>query len=140
MGQVNLFFREETMSTHDEIYEKVQATLVDALGVDEGDVTPEATLFNDLGAESIDLLDIVFRLERNFGIKIPRGELFPENVSDPELTQDGKLTTKGVDEMKARLPFVDLSGLPENPEVDKLLDLYTVDMLVKYVATKLNNA
>lgn len=128
------------MSTHDEIYEKVQATLVDALGVDEGDVTPEATLFNDLGAESIDLLDIVFRLERNFGIKIPRGELFPENVSDPELTQDGKLTTKGVDEMKARLPFVDLSGLPENPEVDKLLDLYTVDMLVKYVATKLNNA
>lgn len=128
------------MSTHDEIYEKVQATLVDALGVEETDVTPAATLFHDLGAESIDLLDIVFRLERNFGIKIPRGELFPENVSDPELSHEGRLTAKGVEELKSRLPFVDLSSLPENPEIDKLLDLYTVDMLVKYVATKLDNA
>ena len=73
------------MPTHDEIFAKVRSTLVDALGVDEEDVTPESSLRNDLGAESIDLLDIVFRLERNFGIKIPRGELFPENVSDPNL-------------------------------------------------------
>lgn len=125
------------MPTHDEIFQKIQATLVDALGVDEDDVTPDATLFNDLGAESIDLLDIVFRLERNFGIKIPRGELFPENVSDPELTQDGRLTDKGLEEMKQKLPFIDLTSLTESPEVDKLLDLYTVDMLVKYVASKL---
>ena len=59
------------MQTYDEIFEKVQATLVDALGVDDEDVTQEATLQGDLGAESIDFLDIVFRLERNFGIKIP---------------------------------------------------------------------
>ncbi len=82
------------MPTNDEIFEKVQSTLVDALGVDEDDVTPDATLFKDLGAESIDLLDIVFRLERNFGIKIPRGELFLDNVSDPELAQNGKLTPR----------------------------------------------
>jgi len=125
------------MPTHDEIYDKVQSTLVDALGVDEEDVTPDATLFKDLGAESIDLLDIVFRLERNFGIKIPRGELFPENVSDPELTQDGKLTPRGLVEMQERLPFADLSTFSANPEVDKLLDLYTVDMLVQYVSSKL---
>jgi acyl carrier protein len=128
------------MPTHDEIYQKVQSTLVDALGVDEDDVTRDATLFKDLGAESIDLLDIVFRLERNFGIKIPRGELFPENVSDPELAQDGKLTPKGLAEMKQRLPFADLSEFETNPEVDKLLDLYTVDMLVNYVASKLEAA
>ena len=127
------------MPTNDEIFEKVQSTLVDALGVDEDDVTPDATLFKDLGAESIDLLDIVFRLERNFGIKIPRGELFPENVvSDPEMIQDGKLTTKGIDELKTRMPYADLGGLEANPEVDKLLDLYTVDMLVKYVSSKLS--
>jgi len=66
------------MPTRDEIYEKVSATLVEALNVDEDEVTPEATLQGDLGAESIDFLDIVFRLEREFGIKIPRGELFPE--------------------------------------------------------------
>ncbi len=125
------------MPTHDEIYQKVQSTLVDALGVDEEDVTSGATLFKDLGAESIDLLDIVFRLERNFGIKIPRGELFPENVSDPDLTQDGKLTPKGLSEMQERMPYADLSSFAANPEVDKLLDLYTVDMLVQYVASKL---
>ncbi|MBX6315401.1 MAG: acyl carrier protein [Isosphaeraceae bacterium] len=128
------------MPTHDEIFQKVQATLVDALGVDEEDVTPDATLRNDLGAESIDLLDIVFRLERNFGIKIPRGELFPENVSDPELTENGRLTAKGLAELRAKMPFADLSKFEQDPDVEKILDLYTVDMLVQYVASKLNPA
>ncbi len=126
------------MPTYDEIYEKVQATLVDALGVDEDDVTREATLQGDLGAESIDFLDIVFRLERNFGIKIPRGELFPENVvSDPEMIDDGKFTAKGLEELKLRMPYADLSGFAANPEVDRIGDLYTVDMLVHYVQGKL---
>lgn len=126
------------MPTKDEIFEKVQTTLVDALGVDEEDVTPGATLFNDLGAESIDLLDIVFRLERNFGIKIARGELFPENVSDPELVQDGKLTEKGLAEIQGRMPYADLTEFAKNPELEKLFDLYTVETLVQYVAGKLN--
>jgi len=128
------------MPTHDEIYEKVQATLVDALGVDEEDVTRAATLQGDLGAESIDFLDIVFRLERNFGIKIPRGELFPENIaSDPEMTRDGMLTAKGLDELKSRMPYADLSEFTANPEVEKISDLYTVDMLVHYVQSKLSH-
>lgn len=128
------------MPTQDEIFEKVQATLVDALGVEEDDVTSDATLQGDLGAESIDFLDIVFRLERNFGIKIPRGELFPENVvSDPEMIAHGKLTAKGLDELKTRMPFADLSGFSSNPEVDKIGDLYTVDMLVQYVVSKLSS-
>ena len=67
--------------SRDEILEKVTETLVDALGVDDDEVTSEATLVDDLGAESIDFLDIVFRLEKNFSIKIPRGELFPENLT-----------------------------------------------------------
>src|SRR3954451_14178434 len=125
---------EDVMPTNDEILEKVQSTLVDALGVDEDDVTPDATLFKDLGTESIDLLDIVFRLERNFGIKIPRGKLFPENVSDPEMVQDGKLAPEGLIEMEQRMPYADLSGFGANPEVDNLLGLYTVDMLVQYVS------
>ena len=89
------------MPTHDEIYQKVQATLVDALGVDEEDVTREATLQGDLGAESIDFLDIVFRLERNFGIKIPRGELFPENVVRPRDDPGRQADPKGLDELKS---------------------------------------
>jgi len=126
------------MPTYDEIYEKVQATLVDALGVDEDEVTRDATLQGDLGAESIDFLDIVFRLERNFGIKIPRGELFPENLTaDPEWIADGKLTSKGVEELKARLPFADITKIEQDPSVEKIGDLYTVDMLVQYVQSKL---
>src|SRR6516225_9561653 len=126
------------MPTYEEIFEKVQATLVDALGVDEEDVTREATLQGDLGAEFIDFLDIVFRLERNFGIKIPRGELFPENLMpDAEWVSDGKLTSKWIDELKSRLPFADLTKFAANPEVEKIGDLYTVDMLVQYVQSKL---
>ncbi len=127
------------MPTHDEIFQKVQTTLVDALGVDTDDVSRESTLRGDLGAESIDLLDIVFRLERNFGIKIPRGELFPENVSDPDMTQDGKLTERGLVELKERMPYANLTEFSANPEVEKILDLYTVDMLVQYVAGKLSS-
>jgi len=99
------------MPTRDEIYEKVSATLVEALNVDEDEVTPEATLQGDLGAESIDFLDIVFRLEREFGIKIPRGELFPESIfqGDPDFVQDGKVTDKGLENLKGLEDLQDLS-------------------------------
>ena len=69
------------MPSKEEVFEKVREALVDALGVDDDEVTPEATLVGDLGAESIDFLDIVFRLEKSFDIKIPRGELFPRTFS-----------------------------------------------------------
>ena len=68
--------------SRDEIYQKVQAVLVDALGVDEEEVTPTAVVRDDLGAESIDFLDIMFRLEKAFGIKIPKGEMMPENLAN----------------------------------------------------------
>src|SRR6266496_3127220 len=94
------------MPTQEEIYSKVSATLVEALNVDEDDITPESTLQGDLGAESIDFLDIVFRLEREFAIKIPRNELFPEAIfsGDPEFVQNGKVTDKGLAELRARMP------------------------------------
>jgi acyl carrier protein len=127
------------MPTRDEIYEKVSATLVEALNVDEGDVTPEATLQGDLGAESIDFLDIVFRLEREFGIKIPRGELFPESIfqGDPEFVQNGKVTDKGLAELRARMPFADLSDFEKNPEVSHISDLFTVELITRYIEGKL---
>ena len=126
------------MATQEEIFKKVPSTLVDALGVDEEQVEPGATLQGDLEAESIDFLDIVFRLERNFGITIPRGELFPENLtSDPSLISDGMLTPKGIEELAERMPYADMTEFAKNPEVDRIGDLYTVDMLVRYVASKL---
>jgi acyl carrier protein len=128
------------MTTQDEIFSKVSATLVEALNVDEDDIKPESTLQGDLGAESIDFLDIVFRLEREFGIKIPRGELFPESIfaGDPEYVQNGKVTPVGLAELRSRMPFADLSKFEKNPEVSALSDLFTVDMIARYIQGKLN--
>jgi acyl carrier protein len=127
-------------TTQEEIYSKVSATLVEALNVDEEDITPQATLQGDLGAESIDFLDIVFRLEREFGIKIPRGELFPESIfqGDPELVQNGRVTDKGLAELRARMPFADLSNFEKDPEVSHISDLFTVDLITRYIKDKLN--
>src|SRR5262245_39024558 len=127
------------MPSRDEIYSKVSATLVEALNVDEEEIKPAATLQGDLGAESIDFLDIVFRLEREFGIKIPRGELFPESIfqGDPEFVQNGKVTAKGLSELRARMPFADLSKFEQNPDLSGLSDLFTVDMINRYIQGKL---
>jgi len=127
------------MPTQDEIYTKVSATLVEALNVDEEDVKPTATLQGDLGAESIDFLDIVFRLEREFGIKIPRGELFPESIfqGDPDFVQNGRVTPRGLDELRTRMPFADLSDFERDPEVSRLGDLFTVDLIARYIEGKL---
>src|SRR5213080_748010 len=127
------------MPSQAEIYEKVSATLVDALNVEQEEIKPTSTLQGDLGAESIDFLDIVFRLEREFGIKIPRNELFPEAIfnGDPDFVQNGRVTDKGLAELRARMPFADLSKFESNPEVSGISDLFTVEMITRYIQGKL---
>ena len=124
--------------TRDEIAAKVRDVLVDALAVDEEEVTPTASLRNDLGAESIDFLDIVFKLEQTFGFKIGQGELFPEGVtSDPKFVQSGKVTAEGLASLKARLPHIDFSALEQDPQISKVAGIFTVDTLNRFVANKL---
>lgn len=125
--------------TRDEILDKVKSTLVDALGVDDDEVTPESTLVGDLGAESIDFLDIVFRLEKNFGVKIPRGELFPENFAgaDSTFVKDGVVTPEGLVELKSRMPHADVDSLAKDPKVENIQDLFTVTMIVNFLERKL---
>src|SRR5690349_9819681 len=115
------------MSTREQIYAKVGQVLVEALNADEEEITPAATLQGDLGAESIDMLDIVFRLEREFGIKIPRGELFPESVfqGDPELVQDGQVTDAGMRELRSCMPFADLGAFDRDRRLSAVPDLFT---------------
>jgi acyl carrier protein len=125
------------MPTQEEIYQKVSATLVEALNVEEDEIKPDSTLQGDLGAESIDFLDIVFRLEREFGIKIPRGELFPESVFDPEFVHDGKFTDKGLEELRAKMPFADINGFAKNPQVSNFGELFTVNLITRYIQGKL---
>lgn len=128
------------MASSEEVFEKVQAALVDALGVDDDEVTPEATMVGDLGAESIDFLDIVFKLEKAFGITIPREELFPDDIlTNSEYVQDGKVTDSGLAELKKRLPWADLSKFEQNPRVQDFGNLLTVNDLCRFVQSKLES-
>jgi len=128
--------------SRDEILQQVQEVLVDALGVDDDEVTTEATLMGDLGAESIDFLDIVFRLEKAFGIKIPREELFPAEslMNNSEFVQNGKLTDKGLAELREKMPHTNLATFEKDPDINKLGDLFTVGAIINYVENKLNAA
>ncbi|HBN77224.1 acyl carrier protein [Rubinisphaera italica] len=129
------------MPSSEEIYSKVQETLIDALGVDDDEVTPEATLVGDLGAESIDFLDIVFRLEKTFDIKIPRGELFPENLAaaNSDFVKDGQVTEAGLAELREKMPHADIDQLADDPQVENIQNLFTVQMICNFISNKLNS-
>ena len=125
------------MSVQEETYAKVSEVLIDALGVEDDEVTPEATMIGDLGAESIDFLDIVFKLEQAFGISIDREELFPDDIlTSSEYLQDGKVTPEGVAKLKARMPFANLDKFEQNPVVQDFANLLTVQDLCRFVEHK----
>lgn len=124
--------------SRDEIFENVRNTLVEALAVEPDEVTEDATLQGDLGAESIDFLDIVFRLEKSFGIKIPRGELFPDDLlNNQTYVSNGKFTPTGLEMIKKAMPHADFSVFESDPDVNKVPDLFTVKTLVNYIQSKL---
>jgi acyl carrier protein len=124
--------------TKDEVFDKVRDVLVDALGADEDEVVNDARLVADLGAESIDFLDIVFRLEKTFGIKIEQGEMIPDNVlQDSNYVLDGNVTDNGMEELRKRLPHADLDEFDATRKVDDFIDIFTVDTIVTFVESKL---
>jgi acyl carrier protein len=127
------------MSTdRNEIVLTVRQIVSQALRVEESTVELKSSLIRDLGAESIDFLDIVFRLEKAFKIKIPKGELFPEKLlTDARFVQDGKITASGLEELKKRIPGADWAEFSKNPVVANLGDLFTVGMIVDYLTEKL---
>lgn len=129
--------------SRDDIFEAVREVLEEALGVDEDEITPQATLTGDLEAESIDFLDIVFRLEKRFStpdqpFKIEQGELFPENLMENEQwVTGGKFTDEGLDMIRERMPHLDIEVLEQNRDVDKVSELFTVQSIVDFVERKL---
>jgi acyl carrier protein len=127
------------MTSFRDIHAKVASILAASLGVDEDDVIPSATLQGDLGAESIDFLDIVFRLEREFGIKIPQGELFPDSIlgGQADLVQEGRVTDRGMAELRSRMPYADLADFERDRRFSAVADLFTVRLVVRYVEWKL---
>ena len=127
------------MPTNDEIYDSIKNILIEALACDDDEVSAEATLVGDLGAESIDFLDIVFNLEQSFSIEIPRSDLFPEDIlTSDEFVQEGIVTEAGIAALGERMPFIDLSNFSSNPRVQDFGNLMTVGDLCKFIEGKLN--
>jgi len=122
-----------------EVHARVTKVLVQSLGVEEDDVIPSATLQGDLGAESIDFLDIMFRLEREFRIKIERDELFPDPISPDDLTfaRDGRLTDEGLTALRLRMPYADFRDLEFDRRLNRVDDLVTVELLTSFIMWKL---
>lgn len=124
--------------SREEIFEHVRETLVEALAVEPEEISEDSTLTGDLGAESIDFLDIVFRLEKCFNLKIPRGDLFPDDLlNNPDYVSGGKFTTVGLKKIKEAMPHADFSKFEGDPDVNKMPDLFTVKTLVNYIEAKL---
>jgi acyl carrier protein len=121
--------------TQEEIYAKVKTVINECLNVDDDEITLNARLSGDLGAESIDFLDMTFRLERAFNIRIQQGELFPTDIfkNENDCVKDGKVTSKGIDLLKTKIPFADFSEWENNPQYNTVTDAFTVNTLVKYI-------
>jgi acyl carrier protein len=122
-----------------EVHARVTKVLMQSLGVEEADVTPSATLQGDLGAESIDFLDITFRLEREFSVKIERNELFagPISPDDPVFIRDGRLTDEGLTALRLRMPYANFRDLEFDRQVNHVDDLFTVELLTSFAMWKL---
>ena len=127
------------MPASNEIDARITKVLVQALGVEKDDIKPSATLQGDLGAESIDFLDIVFRLEHEFMIRIPRGELFSELLFQDvtQILEDGRVTDAGLAALRSKLPYADWNSLERDRRLNRINDLITVNLLSSYVKWKL---
>ncbi len=120
-----------------DIIKSVVQIVSQSLKVDESKITLDSSLIKDLGAESIDFLDIVFRLEKTFKIKIPKGELFPEKIlSDAKFVQSGRVTPSGLSELEKKYASGKWEAFSKNPLVANLGDIFTVGMIVDYLLEK----
>ena len=125
------------------VYPKVAETMADALGCDVADVTPKASLIEDLDAESIDFLDMVFRLERAFKIKIPRGKIVENargDLPESEFEQKGIVTENGLAQLRAYLSEVPAERFKTPMKVSDIPRLFTPETFCKLVVQAQRNA
>ena len=124
--------KEEIMA----IFPKVAETMADALGRDVAELKLDASLIDDLGAESIDFLDIVFRLERAFKVKIPRGKLVEDargHLSEAEFEKAGVVTEVGLERLKTFLNEVPAERFKTPFKVADIPRLFTTETFCKIV-------
>ncbi|MEU5025446.1 acyl carrier protein [Streptomyces milbemycinicus] len=123
-----------------QISEAVQKAVVEAVGAEPEEVVPEATLLDELGAESIDLLDILFRLERSVGVKIQAAQLaeyVQGGIPDDEFGDENEIITeRGLAQLKRVMPQIDVAELSGRLQATQVMGLFTVDNLVDLVVAQ----
>lgn len=120
------------------IYPKVSKIIADVLVLEEEEVSLSSRLIADLGAESIDFLDLVFQLEKEFGIKIPRGQLEKNargELSESEFEKNGVITNAGMKALKKYLNEVPEENFTENMKVNEIPMLFTVETFCKLIVS-----
>ena len=138
--------RDELIATkyadfHYKVANEVRAIIGEALGADEEEVELKTRLIEELDAESLDFLDIVFRLERSFGIKIPQGEIEGSargGLPDGEFEENGMITPKGLEALQQAMPEVDPIYFKDGLAVKDIPRLFTVETFYNIVLAKLN--
>ncbi|HVT63396.1 MAG TPA: acyl carrier protein [Legionellaceae bacterium] len=118
------------------VYPKVKTIIADVLVLDEEEVALNSRLIADLGAESIDFLDLVFQLEKEFSIKIPRGQLEKNargTLSEGEFEQGGVLTPAGMDALKNYLSEVPAEYFKPSMKLNEIPALFTVETFCKLI-------
>jgi acyl carrier protein len=130
--------------TSEETLSGVQTAVADALGMGEDEVTPDSTLLGDLGAESIDLLDILFRIERKLGVKIQASDLAAHvqgGIPDEEFGDaNGIITPAGLAQLKKVMPQIDTDALAGKLRAEQVLSLFTVQNLADMVEERAGSA
>jgi acyl carrier protein len=124
------------MSDDPRVLERVIREVAESLGTDPAAVSPDASLILDLGADSLDLLDLVFRLEEAFGIQIERGQIearIREAMGGEAYEIDGVLTTKALDLLRRELPEVKPERVRDGLRSSEVVRLFTVRTLVRLV-------
>ncbi len=125
---------------NNQVFDEVRAIILEALGVDEKEVDLKTRLIEELDAESLDFLDIVFRLERSFGIKIPRGEIERNargGLSDEEFEDNGMVTPEGLEALQRVMPEVDPIYFKDGLAVRDIPQLFTVETFYNIILAKL---
>jgi acyl carrier protein len=118
------------------VYPKVAETMADALGCDVEDVKLKVSLIEGLDAESIDFLDMVFRLERAFKIKIPRGKIIDNargSLTEAEFEQKGVLTPTGLAQLRSYLSEIPADRFADPMKVKDIPRLFTPETFCKLV-------
>lgn len=125
---------------HDEILGTVRSAVAEVLGREESEVQPNSSLMNDLNAESLDFLDLLFRLETSFGIKIPRGGIqraTQGSLTEAEFQQNGVLTEAALQRLRVLMPEVDPARLKTGLTAREIPALFTPETFARLVAWRI---